>query len=56
MPHRDLRLLGTTALAPAAWGMTYLVTTELLPAGRQPEAPGLYNGDFSDMAAPQASR
>ena len=27
-------LLLTTALAPAAWGMTYIVTTELLPAGR----------------------
>ena len=24
----------TTALAPAAWGTTYLVTTELLPPGR----------------------
>ena len=24
----------TTAVAPATWGMTYLVTTELLPAGR----------------------
>jgi probable blue pigment (indigoidine) exporter len=26
--------LAVTALAPAAWGLTYLVTTELLPAGR----------------------
>ena len=34
MRHQDLRLLGATAMAPAAWGMTYLVTTELLPAGR----------------------
>ncbi|MCZ6776133.1 MAG: EamA family transporter, partial [Ignavibacteria bacterium] len=24
----------TTAIAPMAWGTTYLVTTELLPAGR----------------------
>lgn len=24
----------TTALAPAAWGTTYLVTTQLLPEGR----------------------
>ncbi len=29
-----LALLLVTAMAPAAWGMTYLVTTELLPAGR----------------------
>ena len=28
------RVLAITALAPAAWGTTYLVTTELLPAGR----------------------
>ena len=27
-------LVLTTALAPMAWGTTYLVTTELLPAGR----------------------
>lgn len=27
-------LVITTALAPMAWGTTYLVTTELLPAGR----------------------
>lgn len=27
-------VLLTTALAPAAWGLTYLVTTELLPPGR----------------------
>lgn len=27
-------LVATTALAPMAWGLTYLVTTELLPAGR----------------------
>ncbi|MFC4148138.1 EamA family transporter [Micromonospora mangrovi] len=26
--------IGVTALAPAIWGSTYLVTTELLPAGR----------------------
>jgi len=29
----QLRLLLLTALAPIAWGTTYLVTTELLPAG-----------------------
>jgi probable blue pigment (indigoidine) exporter len=29
-----LSLVGVTALAPAAWGTTYLVTTELLPPGR----------------------
>jgi probable blue pigment (indigoidine) exporter len=28
------RTIATTALAPAIWGSTYLVTTELLPAGR----------------------
>jgi probable blue pigment (indigoidine) exporter len=27
-------LVATTALGPMAWGMTYLTTTELLPAGR----------------------
>jgi probable blue pigment (indigoidine) exporter len=27
-------LVATTALAPAAWGLTYIVTTELLPPGR----------------------
>ena len=27
-------LLATTALAPVAWGLTYLTTTELLPPGR----------------------
>ena len=27
-------VLAVTALAPAAWGMTYLVTTELLPPGQ----------------------
>ena len=31
--HRNA-LLATTALAPAMWGTTYAVTTELLPAGR----------------------
>ncbi len=34
MPTNERALLGTTALAPAAWGLTYIVTTELLPAGR----------------------
>lgn len=29
-----LRLLGLTSVAPAAWGSTYLVTTELLPPDR----------------------
>jgi probable blue pigment (indigoidine) exporter len=29
-----LSLVGVTALAPTAWGTTYLVTTELLPPGR----------------------
>jgi probable blue pigment (indigoidine) exporter len=35
-PHPPVRLglLLTTALAPASWGMTYIVTTELLPPGR----------------------
>jgi probable blue pigment (indigoidine) exporter len=28
------KLAASTALAPAAWGLTYVVTTELLPAGR----------------------
>jgi probable blue pigment (indigoidine) exporter len=27
-------LVATTAAAPAAWGLTYIVTTELLPTGR----------------------
>ena len=31
MPWRDIAL---TALAPAIWGSTYIVTTELLPPGR----------------------
>ena len=31
---RDLRIVGTSAVAPALWGTTYLVTTELLPAHR----------------------
>jgi probable blue pigment (indigoidine) exporter len=31
---RDLRLITTSAVAPALWGTTYLVTTELLPVGR----------------------
>lgn len=31
---RDLRIVGTSAIAPALWGTTYLVTTELLPAHR----------------------
>jgi probable blue pigment (indigoidine) exporter len=31
---RDLRIVGTSAVAPALWGTTYLVTTELLPANR----------------------
>lgn len=30
---RRLGLIAATALAPAVWGTTYLVTTELLPAG-----------------------
>ena len=32
-PHR-MTLLATTALAPATWGTTYAVTSELLPSGR----------------------
>lgn len=32
--HPGVGILLTTALAPAAWGMTYLVTTELLPPDR----------------------
>ena len=32
--HPSIGLLLTTALAPAAWGMTYIVTTELLPPDR----------------------
>jgi probable blue pigment (indigoidine) exporter len=28
------RIIATTALAPGIWGTTYLVTTQLLPAGR----------------------
>lgn len=31
---RLTRALATTAIAPAAWGCTYVVTTELLPTGR----------------------
>jgi probable blue pigment (indigoidine) exporter len=31
---RDLRLIAATAIAPALWGTTYVVTTELLPPGR----------------------
>ncbi|TWD84836.1 putative blue pigment (indigoidine) exporter [Kribbella amoyensis] len=34
MLSNRLRLILTTALAPALWGTTYLVTTELLPPGR----------------------
>lgn len=30
----DLRLVATTAFTPAVWGTTYVVATELLPAGR----------------------
>jgi probable blue pigment (indigoidine) exporter len=32
--HGTLRLTAITALGPATWGTTYLVTTELLPPGR----------------------
>ena len=28
------RTIASTAIAPALWGTTYVVTTELLPAGR----------------------
>ena len=31
-------MLLVTSLAPAIWGTTYLVTTELLPPGRPPLA------------------
>jgi probable blue pigment (indigoidine) exporter len=31
---RDLRLVAATAVAPALWGTSYLVTTELLPENR----------------------
>jgi probable blue pigment (indigoidine) exporter len=31
---RNLRAIGPSAIAPALWGTTFLVTTELLPAGR----------------------
>lgn len=31
---RDLRLIAATAVTPALWGTTYLVTTEFLPAHR----------------------
>jgi probable blue pigment (indigoidine) exporter len=31
---RDIRLIATTAVTPALWGTTYLVTTEFLPAHR----------------------
>src|SRR5687768_1416325 len=31
---RHAAMVATTGLAPAAWGLTYLVTTELLPADR----------------------
>lgn len=34
MLSNRLRTTATTALAPMAWGTTYLVTTELLPPGR----------------------
>jgi probable blue pigment (indigoidine) exporter len=33
-PSRASVIAAATALAPAAWGTTYLVTTELLPPGR----------------------
>jgi probable blue pigment (indigoidine) exporter len=32
--NKNLRTLAVTALAPAIWGTTYLVTTEFLPPGR----------------------
>src|SRR5258706_5984416 len=35
---RNLSLPAATAVAPALWGTTYLVTTELLPPGRPPLA------------------
>src|SRR5688572_19122722 len=31
---RDLRIIGPSAIAPVLWGTTFLVTTEVLPAGR----------------------
>ncbi|UNO39212.1 EamA family transporter [Streptomyces sp. MST-110588] len=34
MPGRRAGILALSALAPAIWGTTYLVTTELLPPGR----------------------
>lgn len=34
MLNNRLAVVGTTALAPAIWGTTYLVTTELLPPDR----------------------
>ncbi|MEM7276359.1 MAG: EamA family transporter, partial [Actinomycetota bacterium] len=33
-PGPTAALIAATALAPAAWGTTYLTTTELLPADR----------------------
>ena len=33
-PHNNRVDIALTALAPASWGLTYLVTTELLPPGR----------------------
>jgi probable blue pigment (indigoidine) exporter len=30
----EMRLVGTSAIAPVLWGTTYLVTTQLLPADR----------------------
>jgi probable blue pigment (indigoidine) exporter len=33
-PGRDVSLVGVTSIAPLLWGMTYVVTTELLPPGR----------------------
>ena len=33
-PARGTGLLAITAAAPASWGLTYAVTTELLPPGR----------------------
>ncbi|MEV1285765.1 EamA family transporter [Micromonospora sp. NPDC049679] len=34
MPHRTAADVALTAMAPVAWGTTYLVTTELLPPDR----------------------
>lgn len=33
-PNRTMGTAALTGLAPAAWGLTYIVTTELLPPGR----------------------